>query len=346
MTLAWVMTREKKMTGIDPERRKRRLRWAAEHLEVNPGATPDEVRADWLQRLPMLDFVPPSEDRAALAALLRRQREGGWEASADQQAYAWEEEQLRGEVEAFAQQFWEILPDERRRRWEELANRCAFAPTLRARLSMLEAGLTVDSREQPGENALVIGLGRHIREQFVLRPGPRAVARQLLLSRIQEHGEWTVAARHLRHVYPALASLGSDLLNRLRTETPQLPHLDFAASRRQHAPQPATANTGESQSPWRLMWFLVVVAVTILRLFSTAFKGDSSSPSQPVRVPPGLLQPERNREFPPGPFDRSKDQDKRFEKEQENLKKEVEALLKKYGIKEGKGRDRSDGKSP
>lgn len=212
---AWETIRERKMTGIDPERLERRLRWAAEQLELSPDASLDEVRAAWLRRLPAEDFVPSSELRWALTALLRRSSEGGAEARADEAAAVAEEERLRGEVEAFAEQFWEVPSEERRRRWEELRGRCAFAPALRARLHLLEAGLDcVATVDEAREEARVVTLANHIREWFILRPGPRARVQQDLLQAIQEDRKaWKAAARRLRRVCPKLAALGNDLLD-------------------------------------------------------------------------------------------------------------------------------------
>ncbi len=160
------------MTGIDPERQERRLRWAAEQLALSPSAAPEKVRAVWLRSLPDEDFVPPSELRWALEALLRRQPEGGWEARADEAASVAEEERLRGEVEVFAEQFWDLPSDERRGHWQELMDSCAFAPVLLARLRPLEAGLAIDPRE-PNEEMGAVELAKYVRELFVLRPEPR-----------------------------------------------------------------------------------------------------------------------------------------------------------------------------
>jgi hypothetical protein len=347
MMLAWMMTREKKMTGIDPKQLERRLRWAVEYLELGPQASAEEVRALWLRRLPADDFVPSSEAHWALAALLSRKTEGGWEARADEAAAAAEAERLRDEVEAFAQQFWEFPPEERRRRWEGLATRCAFEPALRARLNLLKPGLAVDSARPPGGDAWMVLLARDIREQFVLRPGPRAAARRILLSRIQNDRPWRVAALRLRQSYPILAALGNDLLDRLLTETPQPVPREFADHRRQQARQPATANTGESQPPWRIMWFLVVIAVTILRF---AMKDNSSSAPPTYRfspptysVPPSLPQPPKRQKAPFNPWN---DHEKSLDEANEELKKSIESTLKKYGIGEPKKSNKADGKSP
>lgn len=209
------------MTGIDRERLERRLRWAAEQLGLNPQATPKEVRAAWLRRLPEKEFVPPTEARWALELLLDPRAEGYWQARAEEAATAAEGEQLRAEVKTFAHRFWDLSIEERRRTWQELYDRCSFARPLQARLRLLEAGLTVDTQVTHA-NARVVELAEHVRELFVLRPGPRARTRQdLLRGMLDKRKEWKAASRRLRRANPKLAALGDDLLRRIKTALPK-----------------------------------------------------------------------------------------------------------------------------
>lgn len=347
MMPAWETTRKMKMTGIDPERLVRRWRWAAKQLGLSPQATAEEVRAAWLRRLPEEDFVPSSEARWALAALLHWPPEGGWEVRVDEAAAAAEEEQRRGEVEAFAAQFWDLPPAERRRRWDELRDLCAFAPVLRARLRLLEAGLDCASvGNDKQENARVIELAGHVRKLFVLRPGPRADARQSLLPRIQNDREWKVAARQLRRDQPALAALGNDLLDKLLSETPRLVHLEYGDNRvRRRVRQPAASNSGGSSSRYPI-WIIVFIAVTLIRLFATAFKEPSSSSSPDVRFPSSLLHPTRNKENPPDALDKFFETQRiQDEKVKEEVRKEINAHFREI-MEKGDKKDRTDGKNP
>lgn len=274
---AWETTRERKMTGTDPELRQRRLRWAAEQLGLKPDASLDEVRAAWLRRLPAEDFVPSSELRWALTALLRRQNEGGWEARADEAAAVAEEERLRSEVEAFTEQFWDISVSERRRRWEQLRDRCAFAPALRARLRLLEAGLDdVSIPDKAGERTRTVELAGHLRDLFALRPGVRARARQsLLLDMEGDREEWKHAAHRLRYAYPKLAALGNDLLDKIIAAVPIPKSLP-----KKPPPQP-TAAKSELASPLRYLWILVSIAVGLFR--AACIDRPSSPPTEKWR---------------------------------------------------------------
>jgi hypothetical protein len=321
------------MTGIDPDRLERRLRWAAEQLGLSPHASADEVRAAWLRRLPEEDFVPSSELRWALAALLRRQPERGWETRADEAASAAEEERLRGEVEAFAEQFWYMPADERRRRWQELTDRCAFTPTLRARLSLLESGLAVDSHA-PSEDARVVELADHMRELFVLRPGPRARARRAILRRMKDdRKEWKAAVRRLRRACPTLASLGNDLLDKINTATPKR----------------APVNAGRQVPRWVLA-LIVLVATTALRGLMSAVDRPSSPPS-PSLVSPSpdkLLFPPSRKDVPPEVwkpvFEKRPIQDKEL---REKLKKIFDEHRKgEKQTQNEEGRDKPAGTSP
>ncbi|HEY7424971.1 MAG TPA: hypothetical protein VH682_12140 [Gemmataceae bacterium] len=328
------------MTGIDPDRLERRLRWAAEQLGLSPSASPAEVRAAWLKRLPEEDFVPSCELSWALAAMLRRQPESGWETRADEAAFAAEEEQLRGEVEAFAEQFWDVPVGERRRRWEELTDRCPFAPTLRARLRLLESGLAVDPRA-PSEDAQVIELANHVRELFILRPGPRARARQDIFRRMEgDREKWKTAARRLRYACPPLASLGADLLNKIETAMPTPKRLP----KRPPSPQRAEANTGQGVPRWVLM----IIIWVVLGFFRGLACNDRRSSISTERFPIKSFQPEKDKTVPPDIWDRVfKKQQIQDEKLKEELKKNLDKNMKNWESgKNGERRGKPDGKSP
>jgi hypothetical protein len=334
------------MTGTDPETLQRRLRWAAEQLELDPAASPSEVRAAWLRLLAEEGFVPPSEWRLAVQVLLRRQPEGGWADRADAAASLAEEERLRGEVEAFADQFWDFTPEHRRQRWEELTARCAFSPVLRARLRLLERGLgAIPFPSEPDEPARVAALADQVRELFVLRPESRGRSRQAMLRRMQDAmGEWKAAARRLRRAFPALATLGADLLDRVEKWTSQPPRLP-----KKPPAQPA-ANTGRRKSTSWPVWLVVGIAIAILRGASSSHNS-SSSPTPPPSFPKFDVS---KFEIPNGnnpPKDMSPEMWKKlFEPDparNETLKKLLDEEKRKQDqAKPGGGREKADGKAP
>ena len=325
------------MTGIDPDEPARRLRWAAEQLGLSPHASADEVRAAWLRRLPADDFVPSSESRWALEALLRRQTEGGWEARADEAASRWEGEQLRGEVEAFAIGFWELPADERRRRWQMLADRCAFAPALRVRLLRLEAGLDIDLRE-PADKAKVSELAGHVRELFVLRPGPRARARRALLHRMRDNwNEWRIASQRLRHGYPALAALGNDLLDKQRSAKPTPQH-----PRVKPLPQVAEANN-KQLTPLMWIWIILIVGLFFFRILNGVQKLSMPPPSS-SQFPSKPFEPYGDKKIPPTDWDRVLDKKNIRDKK---LREEVKKILTEQDRKKRSGKsDKTDIKNP
>lgn len=330
------------MTGIDPNRLQRRLRWAAEQLEVSPDASPDEVRAAWLRRLAEDDFVPSSDSRQALEVFLQRHPEGGWLARADEAAAQWEEEQLRAEVEAFAAEFWNLSVEERRQRWENLAERCAFAPALRVRMDQLGTGLDIVA-PLPRNDARVSELVEHVRELFVLRPGPRARLRQSLLAQMRNKwSEWRTAAHRLRHAAPAFDELGIDLLGKLRTTTPAVARQSPPKS----LPQP-DQQTANQPSKLGYLWIIIALGGAFLRLVSSDNKPSSSS-RPPFTFPyKPLPSPKID---PPPQFDWEKVLDKQQiqdEKTRKELKEIFESLQKKGqpGKQDDKG-DKTDRKFP
>lgn len=342
---AWETTREKKMTGTDPERLERRLRWAAEQLGLSPDASLDEVRAAWLRRLPAEEFVPSSELRWALAALLRRPSEGGWEARADEAASVTEEEKLRGEVEMFAEQLWDFPAEERRRRWDELSDRCAFAPALRARLRLLEVGLeNVPMPNEGEEKAHTIELAGHLCELFVLRPRTRTCARHALLLRMEaDKEEWKHAARRLRRAYPKLAALGNDLLDKITTAMPMPKTLP-----KKPPPQPTAAKSGE-KSPARYIWVIVGIVVGLVRVACNDNKPTPRvNPSHP-QFDSRHLQPDQGKEHQPTPIEQYLGGQITIEELKERMKNiEVEQKNRRRPrkVQGGTESDKPVGKSP
>lgn len=290
---AWATIPEKKMTGIDPEQLERRRRWAAAQLGLEPGATPEEARAVWLRLLPEEEFVPSSEARWALVSLLYRKPEGNWEARADEAAAVQEEERLRGEVETFAEAFWDLPLNQRSQRWQELEDRCSFAPALRERLRLLEAGLKdLPLPRVEEEGRWVAELAAHARSLFLLRPQPRARARQTLLRHMQEkRKEWQEAALRLRQLYPAVAALDNDLMDRLRGSMPG------AGSMPARPPQRREAEA-ESPFPRRFLWILLWIAVGMFRAMSCNNKPSTPPHTAPARYPRQTL-PSRNTHVTP-----------------------------------------------
>jgi hypothetical protein len=332
---AWETTHEKKMTGIDPERLERRLRWAAEQLGLSPEASLDEVRAAWLRRLPQEDFVPSSELRWALAALLRRQTEGGWEARADEAASAAEEQRLRSKVEAFAETFWDLPPAERRRCWQELRDRCAFAPALRARLDLLQAGLDINAGK-PSSDARVNELANCVRELFVLRPGSRARVRRDILSRMDgKRKEWIRAVRHLRRSSATyrLAALGNDLLDAIAIKKPKAKRLA-----KKQPSQPAPPPDKGRQVP---RWIFIIIAVA-----ASQFARIACNHNPPPTTMPNPLYPRiDDKLFPPKPWEK-KDQFRVPTMADEFQKRLMEELLRQQQRQPDSKNDKPARKNP
>ncbi len=321
------------MTGIDPDRLRRRLRWAAGQLEVAADASADDVRAAWLRRLEEDDFVPPDEARWALAALLDRQPKGAAQEHADRAASLAEEDELRQEVDAFAGHFWDLPPPQRRGRWQELRQRCAFSAALRGRLQLLEAGLDVGSLPgEVGADGRLIELAAQVCDLFVLRPGPRAQARQALLGRLgQEQQEWAAAARRLRQTQPGLACLGVDLLDELEVVRKIPP-------RPPRSRVPESAASGDATMPRWLIWVAIFIACGGLRACMSAINR-TPPPTFTPRDPPILEKPLPEWGEMDEVMKRLLKDKPEFEKLEEEWKRQQERK------KAGQAPDKKDGKS-
>jgi hypothetical protein len=186
--------------------------WAARLLGVQPDVTPDEVRALFRRRLAEEDFLSPPTWQQAVAVLT-----GAEAPAAVRLAAAFEEEErLREEVEAFAVRFFGYAPEERERRWQELADRGGFAPALAARLEQLKPGLAIDP-VTGGNGDRADQLAGHVLELFVLRPSERAFRRRVLSQELrQDLTGCRKAVRQLRERYPSLAALQKEWLDELQ----------------------------------------------------------------------------------------------------------------------------------
>jgi hypothetical protein len=271
--------------------------WAAAQLELAPDAAPAQARTALARRLAEDDFVPPYRIQQAAVFLLRPAT--GAEAVLRQgQAQYDEEDRLRIEVDEFAAEFFKLGVPERRRRWQELCSRCAFAPTLIGWLGGLERGLDVPLTPLAGTP--MSELAEHLGALFVLRPAARAARRLELLAEMRNDiPRWQAAARQLQSQAPRVVALGPTLVEELanwdrrlqqqRKRAGALPVMGSAGSERVstygrlgagRVRQGLVGDTPGSNrgSTWPVI-LIVFVVINVLRL---AFSGSGgSSPTIP-----------------------------------------------------------------
>src|SRR5581483_6909525 len=124
------------MTPRDPAAR------AAAALGLSPGATPAELTAAFLRRLPAEGYVPPEAWAAGLNAAAGTGLPVTPAAATDEAA------RLAEDVGAFAALFWLLPPATRRARWQALTARRPGWPVA-LRLAALEPGLDVVVKDDP-----------------------------------------------------------------------------------------------------------------------------------------------------------------------------------------------------
>jgi len=238
--------------------------WAAEQLGVPPESAPEVCTTAFLRRLAEEDFVPPPRLRQAWEFAARGSSEGRptlpWLDSAA-------EEDLRGRVEEFAGQFFNLPPEQRSALWERLYADARRWPRLETRLRQLKPGLTVEFAPLPALGVREAKLIQWIRELFPLPLDERAQRRREMLR--DEVGNdirpWQKAARRVRRRQRVMASLAPDLLVPLATWS----HNVKAASRNRLSrgvdgvrPRPAAKYVQTASI--RVRWFAIALGLAVL----------------------------------------------------------------------------------
>ena len=256
-------------------------RWATEQLELPVDATTAQARAVLRDRLRDEDFVPPLRWQQAVQVLSEKRAPGQLPPAA---VLFDEERRLLEEVGVFAGKFFELPPDERRARWQELLDQSVAQPLVQRRLRALEIGLRVSTQPVDG-GAECAELAEQTRELFALHGTLRAARRQAFLARVQPRlGDYEAAAQRLAKTHPELTMLEPELIEPLAGASSRrwAAHADRA---RAAPPQPAyTANPGPSGSG--SAWIAVVLIMVVLG----AIRGLTSSSSgtrsyQPTYTP-------------------------------------------------------------
>ena len=242
--------------------------WAAEQLQVEPGAAPTQIRAAYLRQVQHENGAPNLTAREALLILTGR-------TNAARPALALEavEEALQREVDAFASRFFALAFAERKAEWDNLKARGQGFLRVDARLTSLRPGLYIvmprlDGDPHGGE------LVSAIRKLFVLRPAARAAARQACVdeAKWQNKGQlWAQAAQLLRKQHRAIAALEPDLIAKL-ADGQVLAEQKARLNRKMRNAAQAVAMAGTAQKS--NFWWLVVPAIlfctTCLRIWPSA----------------------------------------------------------------------------
>lgn len=195
-----------------------RRKWSAERLEIPLNASKQEARKQWLKSLEEADFLPDEVClpawrivSSAESAAEARQRFPEWASQFD--------DAIGREIEEYAQRFFTLEPDERRKEFTRLFNASRDNPRQQKRISSLAPGLKlpkVAGNEQADKDdddkdivlADVEELSQHLRSMFVATPPVRARLHQKFLrEHASELSRWAGAAKALSDLQSPLVVL-------------------------------------------------------------------------------------------------------------------------------------------
>ena len=186
------------------------------------------------------------------------------------------EGRLHGVMSQFVADFFQLAPDERRKKWEFLSERSKFAPALRWHLGHLKPGLDATLPADPTGDKYVDELIDHLRRTFPLPPPLRAAYNQAFLWRVaREPKPWPKAVKRLQRRHPSLTALQPEFFNQIGNRSKSAP------TAAKPMPRPTTLGSGTDTPKW-IIWVLVFVGIAIAR---SASNWNSSPRTPPVRVP-------------------------------------------------------------
>ena len=271
------------MSNLRPSETELR-RWAAQRLDLSDQASPEEARPALFLRLAAEEFVPPERWQQALEIWNGRPASDAVLAQAALQA----EERLRTEVEQFALEFFRLPPGQRAARWQQLAERAAPLPHIRARLMQLKPGVSIDPEAFAPRTPRSAQLAKDVLELFTLPATERCEKQAFLMEGITGHEvEWEAAAHSLMEIAPQVAALQSYYLQQLAYWTQTKKRI--ARKRRYRARCPWAVGKRPPEPKMRdlaiLVGYILAVLIVMGRLASL------SSPPRPS-TPPHLEVPD------------------------------------------------------
>ncbi len=188
-----------------------RVAWARDQLDAADSDAAGEIRERWYKLLESEEFVPPEEHDEAFRILDAHGRSSRQPDIRPGFLHG-EEKRLQHLVEVFAAQMFDLTPEERRSRWDELREQCKFFVIPSARLSYLKTGLEARRPSDVSMNANE--LANHLFACFPLPRPERALARQRFLEKsASQQGRSARAARWVKRHCPEIANLDPDLVD-------------------------------------------------------------------------------------------------------------------------------------
>jgi hypothetical protein len=269
--------------------------WAAGQLQVSPGASPGEVQAALWRSLPEADFVPAPAVDQAWRILIPRRSVPAPGVSMEDRSFQEKEEQWRAEVEQFAQEFFNLSPTDRHRRWQDLHGRFAWSRPLAARLKALAVGLTVNRDAYLADSPQRRRLAHYVCDLFVLRPAERAAQRRALLEGMAaEMAEWERPANRLFVDDPALARLEPEFLRQVASWRTR----QRAKAKRRTRTRSGRRAPASSQGGGWIAWVAIIVVVGLVRLVANMHTNRREVEQLPRFNQPPVFDPDRRPDDP------------------------------------------------
>ena len=272
----------------------------AEALQLTGDCTLESARRAFVRALGDAQYSPSAIVRESAINVGVVRRSDGEALALDRRV----EECLAQKIESFAEAYWQIPCDNRKKRWEELVEACQNYPRLGVRLSDLDQGLFI---EQPKNLAdpQQAALAELICELYPLKPSDRASRRHYRVAELSSDVQTVEAAAVLRQTHTELNQIDNGLLDAImKISRPLEPIPEF------RPPQPSSRSwsTQEPQdSSNRWLWILVPVGLFMCSgLFRNMGNSTSSNSWSQSRTgyssgPPSYTLPGESRNGPLSP---------------------------------------------
>lgn len=188
--------------------------WAQHALGIDAAPGTDKWQSQVLQQLTASDFMPPDDWYDAIDVY---QGAASVEPELVPLGYFRDrEDEAQEQVGQFASQYFDLVPQDRRDKWEELTERCAPWPVLKARLEWLGRGLKVVPTMSATVAPSIIELGNLVCRKY-LRISENDERKSWLQVRLmrQKINQWEKVAQRFRIEYPELYALLPEFVDSL-----------------------------------------------------------------------------------------------------------------------------------
>lgn len=234
----------------------KRIRWAKDTIRIPANASESDIVRTVLLRLEESDFLPSEEHLSAMLTLTNEEAIHQFSKNGMDPFALHEEQELLSEVDYFADNFFELSPAERKRRWENISTRITEYAIPKTRILALEPGLHVNFDKCKLRDEYERKLVFFISKAFVVIDPSKRFLMQLdfLRSNNWNPKELRKAATRLKQKYPDIIALMPDFYDDIMAVQAALPKLD--------------TTTGDSRgTPIWVVTVMLVILGSFIRYF-------------------------------------------------------------------------------